>query len=236
MHLMYVDESGDPGIPLAGSAAPRGGPTRFFVRAGLVVHDRKWFRVDTMVANFKRTHGLAWDSEIKATELRAGKGSFAGWDPQKREQFLLDLLYAVAREDCLSILAVAIDKTQVDHLHRMRYSNPSVRSLELLLERFNEFLLDQKDHCGITILDAIESKNDANLRYFQNYLRRFSEHVDPQRIVEGTLFLPSHTSNLLQLADVCTNVVYRRYSRDDGNAAEYAQIQDRVWVEKKWPT
>lgn len=235
MHLMYVDESGDCGYPKTGDFPPAGGPTRYYVRAGVVVHGWKWQQIDRKIADFKRSRGLQWDAEIKATWLRAGKRVFADWLKPDREQFLLDLLESIDREVDVSILAVTIDKAKVDRTQPSRFTNPAVRSLELLLERYNGFLHDQTDKSGIVILDPVEAKSDENLRYFHNYLIRFSDHLDHRRIVEGTLFLPSHTSNLVQLADVCTNVIYRRWARPDGNRNEYDRLKTRIKVEKCWP-
>lgn len=235
MHIMYVDESGDCGYPQGPSFPMAGGPTRYFVRSGVVLHGWKWMQIHQMVADFKTSRGLKWDAEIKATHLRAGKGAFAGWSPADRRQFLLDLLDSIGREIDVHVLVVAISKERVDRGQRERFTNPSVRLLELLLERYNSFLAEQRDKSGIVILDAAESKSDETLRYFQSYLLCFSDHIEQRRIVEGTLFMPSHTSNLLQLADVCTNVIYRRYARPDGNEEEYRRISARICAEKVWP-
>ncbi|MFQ5491727.1 MAG: DUF3800 domain-containing protein [Phycisphaerae bacterium] len=235
MHMMYVDESGDCGYPNSASFPKSGGPTRFFVRAGVVLHGWKWLQLNQLVSDFKQAHGLKWNDEIKATHLRAGKGAFAGWKPPKRSEFLLDLLEAIGHQKHLSLLVVAIDKSLVDRGQRERFTNPAVRSLELLLERYNLFLRDQPDKSGIAILDPVESKSDENLRYFQSYLLEFSAHLEPRRIVEGALFMPSHTSNLLQVADVCTNVAFRRFTRADGNKREYERIESRISADKTWP-
>lgn len=59
MHLMYVDESGDPGFPKPGEEFPvAGGPSRSFLRAGVVVHSWKWSRIDAQIADFKKAWGL----------------------------------------------------------------------------------------------------------------------------------------------------------------------------------
>jgi len=234
MHLMYVDESGDSGYP-KGLGFPASGPTPFFVRVGVVLHGWHWRKVDQMIADFKRVRGLKWDDEIKATDLRRGKGVFANRTPQARRAFLLDLLDSLAREADLHLLVVAVDKRAVDRTQRPRFTNPSVRTLELLLERYNGFLREAQDKSGIVILDATEAKQDENLRYFQNYLLEFSDHIDQRRIVEGALFMPSHSSNLLQAADVCTNVAYRRFVKRDRNAEEFDRIKGLVRAEKCWP-
>ncbi len=121
-----------------------------------------------MVADFKHSRGLPWDAEIKATHLRRGKGAFAGWSAVDRHHFLIDLLDSIARETDIHLLVVAINKERIDRAQRERFTNPSVRSLELLLERYNGFLGEQRDKTGMVILDAAESRSDENLRYFQS--------------------------------------------------------------------
>lgn len=236
MYLMYVDESGDTGFPAEGQTFPEnGGPTRLFVRAGVVVHGWEWWAVNETIAKFKQSRGLPWNAELRAHDLRAGKGAFKDWKRADRRVALNDLLDTIGKELDISILAVVIDKTRVDPLQRERYSNPLVRSFEFLLERYSGFLGEQKDRCGVTILDSIEQKNDANLRYFQSFLRERSEHLDARRVVEGTLFMPSHTTNLLQVADVCANVLYRYYAGEFQESAEYARIESRLGRIKVWP-
>jgi len=227
---MYVDESGDPGYPRQGEEfPPAGGPSRRFLRAGLIVHSWKWISVDQRIIDFKRARGLSWDAEIKAAHLRSGKGAFERWTKETRLQCLHDLLDTIGRELDVHILAVLIDKTRVDPTTPRRFSNPAIRSHELLLERYNQFLAKQKDRTGAVILDSVEGASDENLRYFQNYLRHFSEHLDARRIVEGALFMPSHTTNLLQIADVCANVIYR------ADPAEVNRLASRIVQVKQWP-
>lgn len=236
MHLMYVDESGDPGYPQPGLPfPPSGGPTRYFARAGVVVHDHRWRKVDSVIAQFKASHHLNWNSEIKATDIRRGNGAFAGWRQEDRQVLVDDLLDTVNRELDITLIVVIIDKSKVDRTAPKRYSDPSVRSLELILEQYDNYLSKQSDRCGAVILDSVEESKDDNLRYFQNYLRLFSDTMDRRRIVEGTLFMPSHTTNLLQIADVCTNVVYRKHVGTKGGIIECGRIQGRIVSETTWP-
>ncbi len=143
----------------------------------------------------------------------------------------------------ITLLGVVIDKTQVDTSKSDRLVKAAVRSLELLLERYNGFLHEQRDKSGIVILDPTKEKSDDNLRYFQSFLLDQSDHFNPPHIVEGTFFAKSHTSNLMQIADVCTNVFYRKMVRGE-NSVEFKAIQKRFWRRnrrltgygiKKWP-
>jgi Protein of unknown function (DUF3800) len=71
MYLMYVDESGDPGLV--------GSPNQYFVLSGLVMHELRWreFMDQTMVfrKRMKRTYGLGIRDEIHAAEFVRSSGS-----------------------------------------------------------------------------------------------------------------------------------------------------------------
>ncbi len=168
---------------------------------------------------------------------------FAGWDDFLRNQFLRDLMALIGGIEDITLLGVVIDKRRVDVSKRDRVVKPEVRSLEFLLERYNLFLGQQKDKSGIVILDPTKEKSDDNLRYFQSFLLSRSENLQPLHIVEGTFFAKSHTSNLIQMVDVCTHVLYRHYTRG-GRPPEYMSIYPRFWTYngalrgygiKKWP-
>ena len=227
MHLMYVDESGDPGMD-AGSER--------YVRVGVIVHASKWLQTDRVVAQFKRARNLEWSDEIRASDIKRGKEAFKTWAPAEREQFLDDLLDTISRElTHLSLIGVVIHKHLVDRERKERLSNPSPRSLELLLEEYNAFLQHQTYKSGIVVVDAGEAKKDANLRYFQNYLRQYSQRVDARRIIEGSFFLRSHESNLLQLADVCANTLFSRFTWRPIETKRFARIEDRFTTIVEWP-
>ncbi|TWT45824.1 hypothetical protein RAS1_22590 [Phycisphaerae bacterium RAS1] len=228
MHIMYVDEAGDPGFDSKSSQR--------YVRVGVIVHGWKWADVDERLTAFKLTRGLQWSDEIRASDIRRGTCAFAGKPPAERDVFLTDLLDTIGREfTSVSALGVCINKLRVDPTRKERLSNPAVRSHELLLEEYDRFLSAQKDRCGIVVLDENEARHDANLRYFQNYLRHFSERIDARRIVEGALFLKSHTCNLLQLADVCANVFYQRFRWRDETTRQFARIEGRFVSLREWP-
>ena len=105
MHLMYVDESGDTGFPKPGQGFPlTGGPTPWFVRAGVIIHSWKWAGVHERICQFKTSRFLKWDAEIKANHLRTGQGAFASWRPDDRAHFLHDFLMTISRETDVSII------------------------------------------------------------------------------------------------------------------------------------
>lgn len=242
MHMMFVDESGDPGYPADGNWMAFSGSSHF-ARVGAIIHGDLWKTWHDKVMQFKRSEGLAWNAEIKASDIRSGKGAFMGWSRGQRDRFLTCFLGLAGATTDITLLGVLIDKRSVDTTKGDRLAKPQVRSLELLLERYNMFLDRQEDSSGIVILDPVSGDSDDNLRYFQSFLLDQSANLKPLHIVEGTFFVKSHTSNMMQVADVCTNVFYREMVRG-GDTPEFSAIRSRFWHPhnrihgfgiKRWP-
>jgi Protein of unknown function (DUF3800) len=64
---MYVDESGDSGLPANKS------PTRYFCLSGVVIHELRWRDVVTELTDFrrwvKRRYGVYLDDELHHAEM-----------------------------------------------------------------------------------------------------------------------------------------------------------------------
>lgn len=242
MHMMFVDESGDVGYPPNGNWSNWGG-TKLFVRVGVIIHGWKWKAWNDRLLQFKKNRGLTWDAEIKASDIRRGLRSFVGWDRNRRRLFLQDLATLIGQNIDITLMGIVIDKTRINLSQRARIIKPEIRSLELLLERYNLFLRSQRDKCGIVILDPIKESSDDNLRRFQSFLCAQSPNLRPLHIVESTFFAKSHTSNMVQIADVCSSIFYREMTRRD-SSPEFASLRARFWRKndrvagygiKKWP-
>ena len=243
MHMMFVDESGDPGYPKDGKWKGWGG-SRLFTRVGAIIHGWKWKAWNERLVGFKRNRALTWDAELRGSDIRRGKRHFVGWDYARRERFLKEVLELIGVNTDITLLGVAIDKGKVDTTRKERVVKPEIRSLEFLLERYNLFLRNQRDKSGIVVLDPVHGVNDDNIRYFQQYLQAHSQHLQPLHIVEGTFFAKSHTSNMIQVADICSNVFYRNEARVAGADKEFKTIYPRFWRHnrkvqgygvKRWP-
>src|SRR4030042_637038 len=226
MYMIFVDESGDPGFPTNGDWSSFGG-SLFFTRVGVIIHGWKWRAWNERLLDFKRRNGLLWNDEIKASYIKRGKGCFVGWNEAKRSHFLDDLLSLVGLNEDITLIGINIDKKRIDINRSGRLVKPEIRSMELLLERFNLFLGEQRDKAGIVILDPTKEGNDDNIRYFQSYLQAHSPHPRPLHIVESTFFAKSHTSSMIQVSDVCTHVFYREVAK--GKTAEFRKIYQRFW-------
>lgn len=112
MYLMYVDESGDCGMPKDGS------PTRYYCLSGLVVHELRWR--DTMYDILKFRHWLKWkykiylEDEIHAAELISDPGSMAAsfqcLEKYKRLAIVRNFADLIARLSDIGLINVVVDK------------------------------------------------------------------------------------------------------------------------------
>jgi hypothetical protein len=216
MYMMFVDESGDPGYPADGKWTHFGG-SKIYTKVGVILHGWKWKAWNMRLLQFKKDNGLVWNDEIKASFIRRGKGCFIGWDLARRMRFLNDLASLIGQHVDITLIGIVIDKRKVDISQSDRMVKPDIRSMEFLLERYNSFLDSQKDKAGIVVVDPTHENSDDEIRYFQSYLQTHSEHLKPLHIVESTFFAKSHTSNMIQVADVCTNIFYHEmvYRRNE---------------------
>lgn len=227
MHLLYVDESGDDSLPAQNGGKIAGSP--IFSRVGIALHDKKWRGIDAKMRGFRHARNIPNNEELHAAEVVFGKTqknvkTSAGWKkqkflnwfgqtirhPEQRRKLLEQLLLDVLDPKHITIFAVVIEKKHIDvTLPPSPNRNPKFRSLELLSERFTHHIDRQIDKNGLIIMDSVNLVDDTATMKFQNELYQRSRYVSGDRFVENIMFCPSHTTNLLQLADVCSYGLYR---------------------------
>ncbi len=90
MYLFYFDESGDSGLV--------GSPTKFFVLSCVIVHQDQWLPTLDKLIEMRRLirvrHGISTRPEIKASDIRRGRGPLASlrWSLERRMVFYRNLL------------------------------------------------------------------------------------------------------------------------------------------------
>ena len=110
MYFMYVDESGDPGLP------PQS-PTNFFVLTGVVVHETAWHSVLDRMYRFRRRmrakYGFNMREEIHTTRMfgRGDKRNLSVKSPNDRLSIYRLFLREIAATPELSIINVIVDKS-----------------------------------------------------------------------------------------------------------------------------
>lgn len=214
MYIMYVDESGDSGLPRANK---KGKGTNFFVLAGLIVAYR-----DIQV--IARALDATWRPYLRSA--RAGRGElkrrllFKGDVPfnhmtEVERQKLDDATFSVLCNPPgnVTLLAVIVDKSK--HTERYRAPRrPDLLAFEFLTERFSLFL-NRNNAYGLVIHDSRGKEGDKELKaQFSGWVSSgTSQGIKMDRIIETVLFAPSEDSRLLQAADFYAHALLSHYER-----------------------
>jgi hypothetical protein len=105
MYLMYVDESGDPGLV--------GSPKNYFALSGLVIHESRWRDFVAQMKAFRNTmrtaHGLPVRTEIHASDY-IKKAPIKRMAPHVRLAVLRNLIDELAKMNFVSVTNVIVDK------------------------------------------------------------------------------------------------------------------------------
>ena len=216
MYLVYIDDSGDPGLPSKGS------PTDAFVLSALLVKDRQWLDTLDQVLGFRRflrdAFGLRVTDELKAQYLVHGSGPFA--ELQTSDQSRLRIYQMALRlQEKLGVetWAIVIDKHRWEQ-QRPTEGSEAIRELawRYMVERIERFTSSKDEPCTL----YPDEGNSVFVRGLIRKMRRFS-HVPSAvpgagslsrpatLIVEDPNFRKSHESYFVQLADLNSYAAYR---------------------------
>jgi hypothetical protein len=106
MFLMYVDESGDPGLINS--------PTRYYVLSGLVLHELRWRPVLERLLAFRcglrATYGLKLREELHAAAMINKPGPLVRIKRHARLAILRDFADTLASIPELNVINVVVDK------------------------------------------------------------------------------------------------------------------------------
>lgn len=101
MHLVYLDESGDPGLVNS--------PTKHYILAGFSVHHGDWAALDNRLRRFRVTmferFGFPIDAELHASEWLGASPALHGVSRSDRLQVARQLVYMLSR--CMEIRTFA---------------------------------------------------------------------------------------------------------------------------------
>ena len=200
-HLAYFDESGDPGVVNS--------PTKFFVLACALVPEGQWMaHLDALVSmrrGLKMRYGVPTRPELKATDIRRGRGPLLGlgFSQNQRRRFFKWLMHFQARSmPGLQTFAIVINKPGC----AMKGREPRETAWEFALERVDRF-------CRGADSRAILFPDEGNGPFIRRLTRRYRRfHTIPgafggrlsipmERVIEDPNERRSHDSYLIQLAD-----------------------------------
>lgn len=246
MYLMYVDESGDCGMPLSGS------PSKLFCLAGLVVHELRWKNTLNDLAAFRRwlwtTYKVNIEDEIHAAELinkpsKAAK-SLRRLKKHQRLAVIRHFADAIASLPDINIINVVVNKVSGNVPDKEQVFRWAWYSL---FQRFENTIRYQNfpgprnaDDRGIVFSDNTDGQK---LRQFLRQMRfrnllkirgaagSFSYKDEPIRtIIEDPIMRDSRESYLVQAADCAAYLLKQSiepsvFMRRHGGSAYFSRLE-----------
>lgn len=210
MHIMYVDESGDPGVHQYSS--------KHYILTGLVISQDHWEKYLTRLKGFRKyvkgKYGLNQRTEIHASELiRINKiEEYKKITKTNRINILKDYCTEIPKIfDTATIINVCI---KIDE-------HPGRDIFELawnrLLQRYDMFLKKDCGDKGVIITDDTDSiklmKLQRKMKVYNPMPSHFNENpynAPIDNIIEDPLSRSSHHSYFIQTADVVSHILYRK--------------------------
>ncbi len=219
MFLMYVDESGDPGVP-----PPHGNsPTTHFFLSGLIVHELDWLAVNLELLRFrhwlKGRYGIYLDDELHTTEMFGRSGSLPRslqrLHKHERLAILRHQLDAIAAIHTVRVINVVVDKSRCgdtqsvfrkawyvlfqrfeNTISRKNFPNKSNEHDRGLVFPDNTSAAILKSH-----LDDMRQRNKLLVRQSNGVVQTIDEPI--KLIVEDPVCRDSRHSFFVQAADCC---------------------------------
>jgi hypothetical protein len=230
MYLLYVDESGDTGLA---------GGSKHLLLAGVALFEGKWrWLKDELEFLLTRYFPNAAERpvEIHTADVRKGRVQYSKLTQAQRLQFLADTCAIIHRlnERELTFFTVVYDKKWWWQRHPGATGDDLYQSaFEDLVSRFDYYLTrrlaEGEPSKGIIIADPRSAAFSSALR--KSVIRFHSvgtRWAKLRHVTESVLFLGSHESPGLQLADFCSYSVWRLVeAADDSLARRLTHCFDR---------
>lgn len=209
MYIMYVDESGDPGIH------PKSSP--HFILSALIVAQNDWDKHLNRLKSFRKSikakYGLNQREEIHASELIRVKSNSVYKSIRKSER--IAILKDYAKE-----IPNIFDTSYIINICIKVEEHPQTDIFELawrrLFQRYDTFLKRIGRDKGIIVADDTQSlklmKIYREMRIYNPTPSHFSEYYNApiDSILEDVFSRPSQHSYFIQTADVIAHLLYRK--------------------------
>ena len=207
LHILYLDESGDPQAWQL---------QKHFVLGGVAIHEGQVQslakQLDDIQARF--FPDMHVPVIFHATDIRNGKGIFRDLIPNRREQLLNALYQAMSTAKFPNLVAfatamhVSVAQSPDQVLHD---------TFQDICQRFNTFLVREfksgRPTKGLLIIDRAHAERYRQL--IADFQREGTEYGYLGNIVDIPYFARRHDTRMIQLADLCAYAVFRYYEHAD---------------------
>ena len=190
MYLMYVDESGDPGLINS--------PTKYFILSAILISDLDWLGIFDKIKDCRRSmrtkYGIKMRSEFKGRHFYDGKGAWYGLKYNKNERYneYLRLMNFQAKFKNLKIINICIIKETITK-KRMKNVDPREKAWRFLLQRFQTFLKKQPQKTiGMVLPDS------GHEQFVQDLIRKMRIYSPVQSKYNPREILQHKLSNIIE--------------------------------------
>jgi hypothetical protein len=217
MYMMYVDESGDPGV--------HNSPTRYFILSAIVVHELRWNTfLDNLIAFrklLKQTKGLKMREEIHASHFINNSKKIKYIKRNDRLDILKKCINWLSCQNEISIITVRVDKNG-------RTSDVFNVAWERIVQRFENTIRhhhfpgpNNADERGILLPDNTDGTKLIKLirrmkRYnpisnMTGYYQSGYRNMPLEYVIEDPLLKDSNHSYIIQMVDVIAYFAMQYY-------------------------
>lgn len=210
MYIMYVDESGDPGLV--------GNNSKHYILSGIIVSQHNWKTYLDRLKSFRKyllaEYGFGLTAEIHASELiRINKSKYYS---KFRKSQRIDILKDFCHEmpvifDGAKIINICIDKQTYNSAKEVQ-----ILAWQRLIQRYDTYLKKIGNDSGIIISDDTDGKAIVNqmrkMRIYNpvpSYYGK-SRNLPTTNIVEDLFQRNSKDSYFIQAVDVVCHLLYRK--------------------------
>lgn len=236
MYLMYVDESGDIGLPPSS-------PTRYFILSAIILHELRWRDTLGDLVRFRRhlkaTKGLKIKEEIHCTDFINSPGPLVRIKRNDRLDIIKQSIDWLNNQPDLSVFSVVVDKST-----KAAGYDVFERAWNALLMRFENTISYRNfpgprnpDDTGMVISDNTDG---GKLRGLMRRMRHFnmvpskyggSRNLQLQYIIEDPVLRDSQFSFMHQMNDVlayCAKQFYdpNSYMKKKGGNNFYKRLNN----------
>lgn len=224
MYLMYVDESGDIGLPSSGSSTP------YFILSGLVVHELRWASCMNAMIGFrqlmKERFGLRLREEIHSAHMINKPGPLVRIKRNDRLSIIRQFAGFLAGLPDLSVINVLVDKQAKEPGYDV-----FAQAWQALIEEFETGLSSGHFHgpqtgddCGLILPDRTDPKKlNQLLRKMRQGTSSSNTHnqevgsrmLGISKIIEGPHFKDSAESFFIQAADLIAFLLYQKHKPNE---------------------
>lgn len=227
MYLLFIDESGNPGLHTKNVS------TEPCVIASVAIPDGAWKSIDRQFRDIKSRYRIG--GELKWRDFApTPQAKLSHLDQSQKTRLRHEVYSLLTSRNAVRIIAVVgtpsvyaakgVFRASTDGFYR--------HALKSLSERFQYFLQDQSrdtavHHTGLLVCDARERRKDQRLVEAMNDLMMGGLYVSSyDNIVEGLFMADSRLSTGVQLADIVGGAIWRKEAR--GDSTWYDVIEPRI--------